>query len=364
MPKTKIKTTAPHPHHVPLAMAFMIATVFILTLALLFVWNMFPHEPAYVPPQNTSSTIPVVPTPTPEAHDCGTHGHWNGTACDCGGIAGWSCPANQECGDMKPSPTTPDAMGTCRATSAPVSSGPIREAQAGMICDTLNFICVDEKVQNSLLSSPFTVKGNGFAFENTFNWRLVDASGAKLEEGNVISSPADVGKAGEFEIRGFILHVPTKNTGTLEVFEYSAKDGTPIHMVKIPVKLPTTTMTSRFYMAAPSDGRDCSLVEGVDMTVPRSSLPVETALRALLEFGPTMSSKRTAIPAGTQLVSITVSGGTAKVVFSQELENYGGGSCNVQAIRGQIEQTLKQFSSVKNVVISVVGKTAAQTLQP
>jgi spore germination protein GerM len=77
-----------------------------------------------------------------------------------------------------------------------------------------------------------------------------------------------------------------------------------------------------------------------------------------------MSSKRSAIPERTELVSLSVSGGLAKVVFSPELENYGGGSCNVGAIRAQIEQTLKQFSSVDRVEISVVGKSAAETLQP
>jgi len=40
-----------------------------------------------------------------------------------------------------------------------------------------------------------------------------------------------------------------------------------------------------------------------------------------------------------------------------------GGSCRVSAIRAQIIETLKQFSTVKNVVISINGRTE-DILQP
>ncbi len=173
----------------------------------------------------------------------------------------------------------------------------------------------------------------------------------------------DVGIPGPFEIRGFILSVPKTSTGSLVLYESSAKDGTPIHLVKIPVQLPTASMKTKFYMPSGST-TDCSAVVPVDLDVARSGLPVETALRALLSVGPTMSSLRSAIPAYTRLISLKVSGGTATIVLSSELQNYGGGSCNVEAIRSQIEFTLKQFPSVKNVVISQEGKTPAETLQP
>lgn len=65
-----------------------------------------------------------------------SHGHWNecgsacrgapeGTACilmcvpycECGGIAGFGCPAGYVCTDYLPSKDTPDAMGICKKTS-------------------------------------------------------------------------------------------------------------------------------------------------------------------------------------------------------------------------------------------------------
>jgi spore germination protein GerM len=122
-------------------------------------------------------------------------------------------------------------------------------------------------------------------------------------------------------------------------------------------------MKTKFFMPSGST-TDCSEVVPVELDVTRSALPVETALRALLAIGPTMSSRRSAISPETKLVSLKVSGGTATVVFSRELESYGGGSCNVGAIRAQIEETLKQFSSVDRAVISVEGKTPEESLQP
>jgi hypothetical protein len=272
----------PHPHHVPLTMALMIAIVFILTASLLFIWNLFPHELAYVPPQNASSTIPSVPTPpitppatttppvvvTPPVQDCGTHGHWNGTACLCGGIAGWSCPSTQVCGDMKPSPTTPDAMGTCR-----------------------------EKIDTSSTSSlplgltPTTSSTEGRAV------KIFLLKGYYSEE----FKPAYCGE-GEF----FTVHVPATKT------------------------------------------------------------PIQASVNALLHWIDLIDGEgfTSNIPDGTQLLSATLSGGVLKLRFSSELGNYGGGSCNVESIRTQIEKTAKQFGNVTKVEISVPGKTAAETLQP
>ena len=34
--------------------------------------------------------------------------------CECGGIAGFRCPAGYACGDYYPNNTTPDAMGVCK----------------------------------------------------------------------------------------------------------------------------------------------------------------------------------------------------------------------------------------------------------
>lgn len=387
MPRKTTPKAPAHHAHAPYAPLFMVVIVALLTIGLLLIWRELPIGGSkQTPPAANIPSVPATPSSPEQAAceaakgkwvECGDPCHGQGSdvcitmcepQCLCGGSSGWMCPANQVCTDYEPSAAALDAVGVCRPKmvepTQPLPTEPIRPRPSGMICDDRNFICVDEDVENSLLTNPFIVTGSGIAFENTINWRLLDGKGQKLEEGFVTANAPEISQAGDFEIRAFLLRVPTTSTGTLEVLEYSAKDGSPQHVVRIPVRLPTATMTTRFYMLPPTVGNDCSVVERVEMSVPRSNLPVETSLRALLTYGPTMSSRRTAIPNDTRLESIKVSGGLATVVFSPELGNYGGGSCNVQAIRAQIEETLKQFSTVNRVEIIQQGKTAAETLQP
>jgi germination protein M len=71
----------------------------------------------------------------------------------------------------------------------------------------------------------------------------------------------------------------------------------------------------------------------------------------------------TAIPSGVKINSLSIKNGVAKVDFNKELEP-GGGSCAVAAIRAQIEATLRQFSTVKSVALSIDGKSGGEILQP
>lgn len=389
MPPRKPKAHPPAPvgNGVNLRLGLFAVIIVALTVALIAIWNRLPQT------QNIPSPAPIgegVELTTPEGitkascqaaggnwNECGSPCHGKSgevciqvcePQCQCGGLAGFSCPKDLVCTDYEPSQDVPDAIGVCRKTvSQPVAEPepepeptmPVREQPTGMLCDERNFICVDETVKDSTLTSPFTVKGSAIAFENTVSWRLLDGNGQKLESGFVTANAPDAGQPGDFEIRAFILNVPKSATGTLEVLEYSAKDGKPTHVVTVPVKLPQQTMSVKPFYPPNRVGADCGEVFPDERVVPRSSLPIETSLRVLLT-----GHVSNAVPERTQLISLKVSGSTATAVFSLELENYGGGSCNVQAIRAQIEQTLKQFSSIRNVVISVEGKTPEETLQP
>lgn len=332
---------------------FLIIVLF-ASFGLVWLWLQLPkrsEQPAPRPP-----VVQPSETTNPAKISCNESG---GTWIDCGLPAG--CKLGEPCDQV--------CVPQCLAKSEPIvqpqpePTTPIRERPTGMTCDDRNFICVDPAFASQQLTSPFVIQGTGIAFENTINWRLLDGNGGVLQQGFVTANAQEVGQAGPFEIRPFLLQVPKTSTGTLEVLEYSAENGSPIHVVKIPVRLPTLSMKTKFFMPSGST-TDCSEMSPVELDVTRSALPVETALRTLLSVGPTMSSKRSAIPPDTKLVTLKVSGGTASVVLSSELGNYGGGSCNVAAIRAQIEQTLKQFPSVRNVVISQEGKTPEESLQP
>jgi spore germination protein GerM len=83
--------------------------------------------------------------------------------------------------------------------------------------------------------------------------------------------------------------------------------------------------------------------------------------------GPTEAEKSqgyyTNINPGVQILSLVIVNGVARADFDQSLQEAVGGSCRVAAIRTQITQTLKQFSTVKSVTISVNGDSAT-SLQP
>ncbi|MGV8085146.1 MAG: hypothetical protein ACP5N9_02730 [Candidatus Bilamarchaeum sp.] len=88
-------------------------------------------------PQNSSNNSVDTQNAITKAMCDSAGGHWNscgsacrgapeGTACtkqcvqycECGGIAGFVCPAGFVCTDYLPSPSTPDAMGVCKKTSS------------------------------------------------------------------------------------------------------------------------------------------------------------------------------------------------------------------------------------------------------
>lgn len=95
---------------------------------------------------------------------------------------------------------------------------------------------------------------------------------------------------------------------------------------------------------------------------------VQQALAFMLA-GPTEAEKAegldTAIPQGTRLLSYAVADGKAVADFSKEMLNFGGGSSRVQAILGQITDTIKSNDpAVTSVAVTVEGKPAEEAIQP
>ena len=110
---------------------------------------------------------------------------------------------------------------------------------------------------------------------------------------------------------------------------------------------------------------DCSLVYAVERTVPKTESIGTLALRTLLRGTTEAEAKLGYISAfdrgsGQELKSLTIKNGVATADFSFLPS---GGSCLVGEARAQIEQTLKQFSTVKTVKILLNG-SEAEALQP
>ncbi len=83
------------------------------------------------------------------------------------------------------------------------------------------------------VSSEFVVKGNARTFESNVVIRLYDSEGNVLLETFTLANASDAGQFGPFE--KMINYQSNSETGTLEVFQYSAKDGSQIDKVTIPL---------------------------------------------------------------------------------------------------------------------------------
>ena len=129
----------------------------------------------------------------------------------------------------------------------------------------------------------------------------------------------------------------------------------------------TVSSVKAFFM---NDDLDPAITCEQVFPVQRNVVPtVASGRAALLELlkGPTAAEQAkgyiTAIPNGTQLKTLTITNGTAYAGFDETLERGVGGSCRVLIIRRQITATLEQFPTVRNVVISIDGRTE-DILQP
>jgi len=83
------------------------------------------------------------------------------------------------------------------------------------------------------VKSGFAVKGNARVFENVVSIRLSDSEGNSLVETTTNTNAPDAGQFGPFE--KMLTFQTNSDTGTLEVFQYSAKDGSEIDKVTIPL---------------------------------------------------------------------------------------------------------------------------------
>jgi len=111
---------------------------------------------------------------------------------------------------------------------------------------------------------------------------------------------------------------------------------------------------------------ECEKVYPVEREISRIKPIILTALEELLK-GPTQEEQEkgylTNINPGVIINDLIIENNIARVDFNEQLEYQLGGSCRVSAIWAQITETLKQFSGVEDVIISVNGRTE-DVLQP
>lgn len=101
--------------------------------------------------------------------------------------------------------------------------------------ELLPAIFVESPAPFAVISGPIHLQGTANTFEATFMVRLTDASGAVLLEQPVMATSGS-GTRGSFDVT-LDLAVQRAGPGTLTVYEASARDGSPVNVVDIPVML-------------------------------------------------------------------------------------------------------------------------------
>lgn len=226
---------------------------------------------------------------------------------------------------------------------------------------------------NQTVESPITITGEArgyWFFEALFPVKLLDGNGNTIASGIAQAE-------GEWMTEDFVpfkaeltFSQPTTSNGTL-VLEKDNPSGLPENAdeLKVPVRLGASEAikVKVFFNNNQMDPEfSCNKVFAVEREIPKTQATARAALQELLE-GPTDTEKTkgfmTSINSEVRIQELTVESGVAKVDFNEQLEFQVGGSCRVAAIRAQIAETLKQFTTVQNVVISINGRTE-DILQP
>lgn len=82
------------------------------------------------------------------------------------------------------------------------------------------------------IQGPFKLTGIANVFEATVSWKLVDSEGNLVKKG-FTTATCGTGCWGTFE--DVVRYDVLSGAGTLKVFESSAEDGSPLHIVEIPL---------------------------------------------------------------------------------------------------------------------------------
>jgi germination protein M len=96
-------------------------------------------------------------------------------------------------------------------------------------------IVVDLPSPGATISSPIMISGNANVFEATVSIRILDSTGAVIEE-TFTTATCGTGCRGDYEAQA-LFAVDEAQDGTVMLFESSAESGRPINVVKVPVTL-------------------------------------------------------------------------------------------------------------------------------
>jgi len=235
-------------------------------------------------------------------------------------------------------------------------------------------ITVSDPAPGNIITSPLAIQGKArgpWFFEASFPVRLLDDNGTVLAEG-VAETPLNWMTEDFVAFRTNLqFDKPDTERGIL-IVERDNPSGLPENAgeLRIPVEFgetsKETTAVKVHFSTMPDGSIECNTTIAVERLIPKTQAVAKAALGELLK-GATQEEKAknifTSINPGVEIQSLKIENGVAKVDFNQQLQYQVGGSCRIAAIRAEITDTLKQFSTVEDVIISIDGNTES-ILQP
>ncbi|MCX6740560.1 MAG: GerMN domain-containing protein [Candidatus Parcubacteria bacterium] len=232
---------------------------------------------------------------------------------------------------------------------------------------------IDNIKAGDTITTPLTITGSArlWYFEGSFPVTLLDENG-KVLVAHYATAQSDWMTENWVPFKAELNFIsPKDQNGTLVFMKDNPSDLRELdEKFEIPVKIQKTeTLTLKVFFGNElknPGAMDCSLVYPVDRIIAKTVTTAKASLEELLK-GPTedeLTQKYfTSINSGVSLNKVTIKDGVAYADFNSQLEFQVGGSCRVAAIASQIRETLKQFPTVKDVAISIDGRTE-DILQP
>lgn len=239
--------------------------------------------------------------------------------------------------------------------------------------EKINLIRVEHPRPNQTISSPLEINGQArgtWFFEASFPILLLDKNGQTISR--IIAQAQSSWMTKDFVPFKAKLDFPSDLSGKATlIFKKDNPSGLLENNdeLKMPVILQAveSVKIKVFFNNEKLDPEfSCNKVFPVERIIPKTQAIARAALEELLN-GPTEKEKidgfLTNINPGVKIQKLTIENSLAKVDFDKQLEFQVGGSCRVAAISAQIRETLKQFPTVKKVIISIDGRTE-DILQP
>ncbi|MEK7097589.1 MAG: Gmad2 immunoglobulin-like domain-containing protein, partial [Patescibacteria group bacterium] len=141
---------------------------------------------------------------------------------------------------------------------------------------------------------PLIIRGEARVFENTFSYRIIDADGTIIYENNAMANSPDMEIYGQFEVSANYPK-PKGAAGTVEVFEYSAKDGSEINKVTVPVQFENVASlkVKVFFSNNKQDpgAMQCNKVYPVERRIPVTLAVAQATLKELLSGPDALEAK-------------------------------------------------------------------------